>query len=142
MEIISNKIIRGKDFTLEVNHNGEAVSINGNKISDLTEDQVKEYNWKLNPTLAQQVLSYSKKNDSRKKTIEKSTLSFIGYLMTVGNSATEAKDKMIELSTSVADKIYIYQLGNTSPLMKAVNISPLPFMTSEAKTFLINELTL
>ena len=77
----------------------------------------------------------------REWTLGQSTMNFIGYFMSLGDTQEVAEGKVTELSTDIAALLYVYALGNTQPLIDAINASALPFMDAAAKAFIVNQLT-
>lgn len=85
--------------------------------------------------------SYSDRNLLRQQLIEESTMNFIQYFIDLGDDRATANLKVSELSTEVAQYIYIYILGNTQPLINSINSSSLSFMDSNAKLKIVGDLT-
>lgn len=85
---------------------------------------------------------YYKRSEAREVTLMKATMNFVKYLVDLGDTQEDAEIKVTELSTSVGSLLYMYTLGNTQPLIDAVNNSSLPFMDSLAKVYLVEQLTI
>lgn len=90
------------------------------------------------------VAKYNMRTDQREKTLMKATMNFVGYFIALGNTELEAQTKVSQVSTHVAKYLYVYTLGNVSPLVNEIqNIDEIemPFMNQAAKDYLINGLT-
>lgn len=85
--------------------------------------------------------SYSERNLLRHQLIEESTMNFVQYFIDLGDDTPTANSKVSELSTEVAQYIYIYILGNTQPLIDSINSSSLSFMDANAKLKIVGDLT-
>lgn len=85
--------------------------------------------------------TYKSRNEQRQRVLEDATMGMVVYFMGLGDDQPTAEQKVKDLSTEVADKTYIYVLGNTQPLIDAINASILPFMDAAAKTFATDKLT-
>lgn len=86
--------------------------------------------------------AYQLRTAAREKQIFVATMEFVAYFMSLGDDQATAEDKVTQLSTEAASLLYVYTLGNTQPLIDAINASTLPFMDSTAKTFIIDKLTI
>lgn len=84
---------------------------------------------------------YAKRNAKREKKIIISTVNLVSYFMTLGDTSEEANLKVSSLSNEVKSNISIFILGNTQPLIDAIQNSTLEHMTTEAKDFIISQLT-
>ncbi|NIQ14803.1 MAG: hypothetical protein GTO02_10510 [Candidatus Dadabacteria bacterium] len=75
----------------------------------------------------------------------KATMNGVGYFMSLGDTQADAEDKMRQLSSELrandAGAKFDYVLGDTQPLIDAINASILPFMDAAAKAYLTGELT-
>jgi hypothetical protein len=78
---------------------------------------------------------------NREFTLGQATMNFVGYFMTLGDDQATAEGKVGQVSTEVAQYLYVYTLGNTQPLIDAINASTLPFMDAAAKAKLTGDLT-
>jgi len=87
------------------------------------------------------VADYISRNNFREVKLCIATMSQIQYFVDNGDDRATAKSKVSQISSEVALWIYPYVLGNMSPLLNAINNSKLEFMDANAKTFLINNLT-
>lgn len=85
--------------------------------------------------------SYRERNARRQTKIEDATMSLVTYFISLGDDLPTANNKVSGLSTEVAVWIYPYVLGNTQPLLDAINASTLPYMDTAAKEFLTTQLT-
>jgi hypothetical protein len=83
------------------------------------------------------IISYSSRNLARAANLENATMYFMQYFIDLGDDLSTSQSKVTQLSTEVAAWLYPYVLGNTQPLVDAVNSSGLPFMDSSAKSKLI-----
>jgi hypothetical protein len=61
--------------------------------------------------------------------------------MGLGDDQTTAESKVNDISSETAPFLYVYTLGNSTPLFDAINSSVLAHMDAPAKTELINLLT-
>ena len=86
--------------------------------------------------------AYKLRNDLREENLVKATMEFVLYFMGLGDDHATANDKVAQLSTEVAALLYVYTLGNTQPLLDAIQASTLPFMDQAAKDKLIGDLTI
>ena len=84
---------------------------------------------------------YNGRCNARDAKIITSTMNFIQYFIDNGDDKATAENKVSQLSDEVALWIYPYVLGNTQPLIDAINKSTLEFMDASAKAFLINNLS-
>lgn len=87
------------------------------------------------------VTRYSARNEERELTLMTATMNLVGYFMTLGADQATAESQVQQLSTEVAALLYVYTLGNTQPLIDAINASTLPFMDAAAKSAVIGDLT-
>ena len=85
--------------------------------------------------------TYEERNQMRHKTLDEATISFIKYWMELGDDLPTAQSKTAQLSTEVALYLYPFVLGNTGPLISAIQGSQLAFMDQAAKDKLTNDLT-
>jgi len=86
---------------------------------------------------------YHKRSRMRKKQLIKGTLNLVGYFMLAQSlDETTAKNQMNQLSYECRDLLFLYELGNTQPLINAVNASSLPFMDAAAKAAAEAQLTI
>lgn len=86
--------------------------------------------------------TYEERNAMRQKTLDEATISFIKYWMVSGDDLPTAQSKTAQLSTEVALYLYPFVLGNTAPLLSAIQASEIVFMTQEAKDKLTTDLTI
>jgi len=86
--------------------------------------------------------SYKLRTEAREKTLLDATMNFVGYFMGLGDDKATAESKVSQISTEVASLLYVYTLGNTQPLIDAINASSLPFMDAAAKAKLVGDLTI
>jgi len=90
------------------------------------------------------IAKYDFRTSSREKTLMKATMDFIAYFMSLGDTKEEAETKVGEVSGIVSAYLYVYTLGNVSPLLNAINSideNTMPFMNQAAKDNLISGLT-
>ena len=87
------------------------------------------------------ILSYSTRNLARQAKIENATMYFMQYFLDLGDDLETSQSKVTQLSTEVAIWIYPYILGNTQPLINAIDASTLPFMDNNAKANIIGNLS-
>lgn len=88
---------------------------------------------------------YLARTQEREHTLMKATMGFVGYFMGLGDDQETAEGKVSQVSSAVATYLYVYTLGNTQPLIDAINgISEgdMVFMDSDAKANLIGGLTI
>lgn len=85
--------------------------------------------------------TYEERNQMRQRTLDEATMSFIKYWMELGNDLATAQSKTAQLSTEVALYLYPFILGNTAPLLSAIQASELSFMDQAAKDKLCGDLT-
>lgn len=83
---------------------------------------------------------YISRNNRREVILCTSTMNFVSYFISLGDTEEQAKVKVSELSTEVAQYLYCYVLGNKTPLINSINASTLPFMDASAKAYLISQL--
>ena len=86
--------------------------------------------------------SYKSRSAAREQTLMDATMEFVAYFISLGDDKATAESKVSQLSTEVAALLYVYTLGNTQPLIDAINASTLPFMDAAAKTKLTSDLTI
>lgn len=91
-----------------------------------------------NPTTA----DYMSRTDRRQQVLMTATMNFVAYFMGLGDDQATAESKVSQVSTEVASLLYVYTLGNTQPLLDAIQASTLPFMDQAAKDKLIGDLTI
>jgi hypothetical protein len=85
--------------------------------------------------------SYADRNAARTATLNDATMNFVGYFMGLGDDQATAEGKVGQLSTEVAQYIFVYTLGNTQSLIDGINASGLTFMDAAAKAEIIGNLT-
>ena len=85
--------------------------------------------------------NYRERNDMRQLKLETSTMAFVQYFIDLGDDMATAQSKVSELSTECAAYLYPFVLGNTQPLINAINASSLPFMDAAAKSKLTGDLS-
>ena len=85
---------------------------------------------------------YMNRVRNREFTLGKATMNFVAYFMGLGDDQTTAESKVSQVSTEVAALLYVYTLGNTQPLLDAIQASTLPHMDQAAKDKLIGDLTI
>lgn len=86
--------------------------------------------------------AYDERCEQRKKTLYIATMNFVDYFVSLGDEVVTAQSKVAQLSTEVNPTIYGYVLGNTQPLIDAINASTLSHMDDDAKNKLIGDLTI
>jgi len=83
--------------------------------------------------------------DNRFGTFSKATIEAIAYFMSLGDTEEQAHDKMKQLSAELRatnpGAKFDYVLGDTQPLIDAINASILPFMDAAAKLAFTNSLS-
>lgn len=97
--------------------------------------------WKKGENVIQK---YDIRTTGREKTLMAATMGFVAYFMGLGDDQATAEDKVSQVSTSVAALLYVYTLGNTQPLIDAINNIDevaMPFMDAAAKANLVGGLT-
>ena len=85
---------------------------------------------------------YKTRTENREATLMKATMAFVAYFMGLGDDQATAELKVSQVSTEVAQYLYVYTLGNTQPLVDAINASTLPHMDAAAKAKLTGDLTI
>lgn len=88
--------------------------------------------------------AYSGRTKAREKTLMKATMNMVAYFVGLGDDQPTAEDKVSQISTELAALLYVYTLGNTAPLIAAVNgidEVAFPFMDASAKAALVSDLT-
>lgn len=85
--------------------------------------------------------AYDERCEQRKKTLYRATMNFVQYFVELGDDVAIAQSKVASVSTEVNGTIYGYVLGNTQPLIDAINASALPHMDAAAKSKLIGDLS-
>lgn len=85
--------------------------------------------------------TYEERNASRTKTMNEATMEFVAYFVGLGDDLETAQLKVSQLSTEVSQHLFPYTLGNTQPLIDAINSSNLPFMDANAKDKITGDLT-
>jgi len=85
---------------------------------------------------------FEKRSDARQVALMKATMNFVAYFMGLGDSKEDAEAKVQEMSREVKADLYPYVLGDTQPLIDAINASALPHMDAAAKAQLIGDLTI
>ena len=86
--------------------------------------------------------AYKIRNEAREEQLVKATMEFVVYFIELGDDHATANGKVAQLSTEVAALLYVYTLGNTQPLLDAIQASTLPHMDQAAKDKLIGDLTI
>jgi hypothetical protein len=85
--------------------------------------------------------TYEMRNEIRQMKLNSATMNQIEwFIINQGIDPETARNQMRELSSEVATWLYPYVMGNTSPLINAIEISELSFMSQEAKEYLVNNL--
>ncbi len=87
---------------------------------------------------------YVNRIKQREFTLANATMQFVGYFMALGDDQATAEGKVSQVSTAVATYLYVYTLGNTQPLIDAINAIDevaMPFMDAAAKAKLTGDLT-
>lgn len=85
--------------------------------------------------------SYTDRNAARQRTLEEATMAFVKYFLELGDDQATAEAKVAEVSTEVAPHLFPFVLGNTQPLINALNASTLPQMDAAAKAKITGDLT-
>jgi hypothetical protein len=86
--------------------------------------------------------TYEIRNDIRQSKLNQATEELINWFVANQSvSEMEAKRQVQELSSEVALWIFPYVLGNTQPLIDAINSSSLPFMDAGAKANVVGNLS-
>jgi hypothetical protein len=85
---------------------------------------------------------YMSRTDRRQQVLMTATMNFVAYFMGLGDDQATAESKVSQVSTEVAALLYVYTLGNTQPLLDAIQASTLPHMDQAAKDKLIGDLTI
>ena len=85
---------------------------------------------------------YMSRTDRRQQVLMTATMNFVAYFMGLGDDQATAENKVSQVSTEVAALLYVYTLGNTQPLLDAIQASTLPHMDQAAKDKLIGDLTI
>lgn len=93
-------------------------------------------------TSEREYAAYDERCEQRKKTLYIATMNFVDYFMSLGDDKPTAQSKVAQVSTEVNSTLYGYVLGNTQPLIDAINASTLPYMDAAAKAKLTGDLTL
>ena len=86
-------------------------------------------------------VAYLSRCNNREMTLMSATMGFVAYFMGLGDDLTTAQGKVSQVSTKVSLHLYPYRLGNTQPLIDAINASTLEFMDAAAKAKLTGDLT-
>lgn len=86
--------------------------------------------------------AYDERCEQRKKTLYSATMKFVAYFMSLGDDQNTAETKVAQVSTDVNATLYGYVLGNTQPLLDAIQSSTLPHMDQAAKDKIIGDLTI
>lgn len=93
--------------------------------------------------------AYYNRTREREKTLMNATMNLLLYFIGLDESGDDdaakkasAELKVSQISTEVAPLLYVYTLGNTAPLIAAINASALSFMDAAAKVKLTGDLTL
>lgn len=85
---------------------------------------------------------YELRTEERERVLMLATMDFVAYFMGLGDDQATAESKVSQVSTEVASLLYVYTLGNTQPLLDAIQASTLPHMDQAAKDKLIGDLTI
>lgn len=88
--------------------------------------------------------SYKMRTEAREKTLLDATMGFVAYFMGLGDDQVTAETKVGQVSSEVAALLYVYTLGNTQPLIDAINNiddAVLTFMDAAAKAYIVGQLT-
>jgi hypothetical protein len=85
--------------------------------------------------------AYDERCEQRKKTLYIATINFVDYFISLGDDLATAQGKVAGVSTEVNSTLYGYVLGNTQPLIDAINASSLPYMDAAAKAKITTDLT-
>jgi hypothetical protein len=85
--------------------------------------------------------NYTERNKKRERTLEEATMNFVKYFMSLGDDIDTANAKVAEVSTECAVYLFPFILGNTQPLIDALNASTLPQMDQAAKDAITDYLT-
>jgi hypothetical protein len=85
---------------------------------------------------------YELRSEERERVLMWATMEFVTYFIGLGDDQATAESKVSQISTEVASLLYVYTLGNTQPLIDAINASALPFMDAAAKAKLTGDLTI
>jgi hypothetical protein len=85
---------------------------------------------------------YELRTEERERVLMLATMDFVAYFMGLGDDQATAESKVSQVSTDVAALLYVYTLGNTQPLLDAIQASTLPHMDQAAKDKLIGDLTI
>ena len=91
--------------------------------------------------MAEITTTYEQRNARRQLKMNDATVSFIGYFIALGDDLPTAENKVSQVSTETSLQLFPYVLGNTQPLLDAIQASTLPFMDQNAKTELITLLS-
>jgi len=84
------------------------------------------------------IIDYSNRNKDRSATLEKATISMVGYYMTLGDDEETANGKVGLISRMIKADLYPYILGDTQPLKDNLQaIDSLPHFDQAAKDFII-----
>lgn len=84
--------------------------------------------------------SYAERNAMRQTRMNEATMAFVQYFIDLGDDLPTAQLKVAQVSTEVSLHLYPYVLGNTQPLIDAINASTLPHMDAAAKAKLTGDL--
>jgi len=84
--------------------------------------------------------TYEQRNAIRQLKMNDATVSFIEYFISLGDDLPTAENKVSQVSTETSLHLFPYVLGNTQPLLDAIQESTLPFMDQNAKDALISQL--
>lgn len=85
--------------------------------------------------------SYPERNKIRQTKLEEATMAFVQYFIDLGDDLATAQAKVAQVSTEVSVHLFPYILGNTQPLLDALNASALPQMDAAAKAKIVGDLT-
>ncbi len=90
------------------------------------------------------VAKYDMRTNAREKTLMKATMNFVAYFMGLGDDQLTAEGKVGQVSTHLAQYLYVYTLGNVAPLLSGINNideGAMPFMNAAAKAKLVGDLS-
>jgi hypothetical protein len=84
---------------------------------------------------------YSYKTFARFRKLMTATQEMVVYFMEAGDDVLTAKEKVSELSVSLAPYLMLFIMGNKVPVIDLINASELTYMTEQVKADLIIMLT-
>jgi len=124
--------------TLEID--GDVLNLYGEALADETALDALVLNHGGADVLKVETKAYVGRSEGRNELIHKGTLQFVGYFMSLGDIQEDAEAKVTEVSTEVSQHLFVYILGNKTPLINAINASSLTYMDAAAKAYLISTL--